>query len=162
MLIVRVNGTERRLRPGDSLSIGRAPTCDVRIADPLVSRVHVRIAQEAGAWVVRDVASANGVHVNGHRLDAFSVDQSMVIVLGPPETGVRVELVLETVADLDRSFLPPIASFPAPIGSGAVPISSIPGIGPVLSERPEGIGLRDRDDAAQIDGRRGVQRQPAA
>lgn len=92
MLIVRVAGVEHRVRDGQELSIGRAPTCDVCVRDPGVSRVHVRISQESGTWVVRDADSANGVHVNGYRLDAFSVDRPMEVLLGSPDTGARIEL----------------------------------------------------------------------
>jgi predicted component of type VI protein secretion system len=47
-------------------AIGRAPTCDVIIADPLVSREHAhRIGQEV---FIEDLQSANGVYVNNVRI----------------------------------------------------------------------------------------------
>jgi hypothetical protein len=51
------------------LSIGRQPTCDVVLDDPLVSRVHARIVilDNSGA-VLDDLHSTNGVYVNGSRL----------------------------------------------------------------------------------------------
>jgi hypothetical protein len=46
-------------------AIGRSPECQVTIEDPLVSRRHAEIVlDESGAWV-RDLASRNGIRVNG-------------------------------------------------------------------------------------------------
>ncbi len=131
MLIVRVAGAEHRLQTGEGLSIGRAPTCEVCIPDPVVSRVHVRIAEESGTWVVRDPGSANGVHVNGYRLDAFSVDRPMVMVLGPPDTGVQIEL--EPVAGPVKSSGAFSPAAPERVPPGPAPISSVPGMEPVSS-----------------------------
>jgi ABC-type multidrug transport system ATPase subunit len=131
MLIIRVAGEEHRLPAGAAMSIGRSPTCDVRVVDPVVSRVHVRICEESGSWVVRDPGSANGVHVNGYRLDAFSIDRPMVMVLGPLDTGVRVELEPET----EPATLPGAVSRagPEPVRPGPTPISSVPGLEPAVA-----------------------------
>ncbi|MCG2803468.1 MAG: FHA domain-containing protein [Cellulomonas sp.] len=140
-LAVRATGLERVLVSGDELTIGRAPTCDLRIPDPQVSRVHARIAFEAGTWVVRDPGSANGVHVNGYRLDAFSVDRPMTMVLGPADTGVQVEL--EPVNGLLPS--PAACSPSVPESASSTPqqpraISTVPGPSPISAvpglERP--------------------------
>jgi pSer/pThr/pTyr-binding forkhead associated (FHA) protein len=59
---------ERELARG-SLTIGRVPTADVLLEDPLVSRMHARIlVVDGGAVVVEDLHSTNGVFVNGVRL----------------------------------------------------------------------------------------------
>jgi hypothetical protein len=49
----------------DSLLIGRAPLCDIALGDPTVSRLHARLLCRDGAWIVNDLASRNGVTVNG-------------------------------------------------------------------------------------------------
>ena len=160
MLIVRVAGAEHRVRDGQVLSIGRAPTCDVCVRDPVVSRVHVRISKESGAWVVRDADSANGVHVNGYRLDAFSVDRPMEVLLGPPDTGVRIELEPVPAAEL----LTPSASAIDPGSRVAVaavdavravppndavrptqprPISAVPGMAAVAGAAPDPARVPD-------------------
>jgi hypothetical protein len=52
----------------DSLVIGRARTCDVALADQTVSRRHARLLFRDGAWIVNDLASKNGVTVNGTKV----------------------------------------------------------------------------------------------
>jgi S-DNA-T family DNA segregation ATPase FtsK/SpoIIIE len=49
----------------DTLVIGRAPSCDIALGDQTVSRRHARLLFRDGAWIVNDLASKNGVTVNG-------------------------------------------------------------------------------------------------
>lgn len=51
-----------------AVSIGRGTTADLALADPGVSRKHASVSQQAGAWVVEDLGSANGTLVNGWRV----------------------------------------------------------------------------------------------
>lgn len=49
---------------------GRHPDCDVRLmGSPKVSRRHCCIAQVNERWVLRDLGSMNGCHVNGKRVE---------------------------------------------------------------------------------------------
>jgi serine phosphatase RsbU (regulator of sigma subunit) len=50
--------------------VGRGGTSDFVIDDSSVSRRHALIAFENGAWVVRDLGSANGTFVNDRRVPA--------------------------------------------------------------------------------------------
>lgn len=69
------------------LTIGRAPDNDIVLSgEPTVSRHHAELAGTANAgaegdtvWVVRDLGSSNGTHVNGERLAA---DETRPIVEG--------------------------------------------------------------------------------
>ncbi|MDH6136424.1 hypothetical protein P3T37_005852 [Kitasatospora sp. MAA4] len=56
-----------RLGP-QALLIGRAPGSDLRLADSSVSRSHAELRREADGWVLYDLGSTNGTHVNGHRV----------------------------------------------------------------------------------------------
>ncbi len=49
----------------DDLLIGRGTDCDVGLRDTTVSRRHARLVFRDGAWVIQDLASKNGVTVNG-------------------------------------------------------------------------------------------------
>lgn len=49
---------------GDSVTIGRGPENSIQIIDSLMSRVHVRLKQTGGTWVVEDLRSRNGTLVN--------------------------------------------------------------------------------------------------
>ena len=52
-----------------SILIGRAQDCDIVFPDPLISRRHARIIVSAEDVLVEDLLSANGVYVNGARVD---------------------------------------------------------------------------------------------
>jgi predicted component of type VI protein secretion system len=45
--------------------VGRAPECDLRIANPLVSRRHCYFFKRGDEIWVRDLDSHNGTHLNG-------------------------------------------------------------------------------------------------
>ena len=70
------------------VTIGRAPEADVRVDDPMVSRVHVRIHVGANLEV-EDLGSVNGVRVRGERVtgrvqvqlgEAITLGSTVVIV----------------------------------------------------------------------------------
>ncbi|RJL25079.1 DUF1707 and FHA domain-containing protein [Bailinhaonella thermotolerans] len=62
--------------PGDSrtrFTIGRAPGCDLVLADLTVSRVHAELLRSGDHWLVVDLSSMNGTRLNGWRLMAPTV-----------------------------------------------------------------------------------------
>lgn len=87
--------------------VGRTSTADIRLADdPLVSRVHARLEQVAGAWTVVDEGlSRNGTYVNGRRLTGRQAvhdrDQlrfgGTVLVLHAPDDGGPSTVVADTL-----------------------------------------------------------------
>lgn len=67
IVVVALDG-EHELSRG-SLSVGRNPSADISLDDPLVSRSHARILVLGdGSVAVEDLHSTNGVYVNGVRL----------------------------------------------------------------------------------------------
>jgi pSer/pThr/pTyr-binding forkhead associated (FHA) protein len=67
VVVVALDGEHELIR--GSLSVGRNPSADITIDDPLVSRSHARILVLGdGSVAVEDLHSANGVYVNGVRL----------------------------------------------------------------------------------------------
>jgi len=85
--VVGPDGIERRLSvEGRPLGIGRGADNDLVVADPLLSRHHVRIVSRNGRLVLTDLASRNGTRVNGRAV--------LEAVLG---AGDRVELGGTTV-----------------------------------------------------------------
>ena len=62
--------------------VGRSWDCDVRLADPSVSRRHAELRHGAAGWSVEDLASLNGVLVNGRRIWRASVESGDRLGLG--------------------------------------------------------------------------------
>jgi diguanylate cyclase (GGDEF)-like protein len=54
----------------ESLLVGRASTCDLRIDDGSLSRAHCRIYRSGGVYFVEDLGSRNGTQVNSMRIKA--------------------------------------------------------------------------------------------
>ncbi len=59
-----------------AVSIGRASDCTIPIKDRYLSRRHAEIVATDGAWVVKDLGSANGTYLNGTRLEHDSLLKS--------------------------------------------------------------------------------------
>jgi hypothetical protein len=87
------SGQSHSLRFRLSFRIGRLEDCEVCIKDDYVSRYHAEVVFEDDRWVVRDLGSANGVYLNGQRVERASVQQSTAIRLGVygPEVLLEVE-----------------------------------------------------------------------
>ena len=53
---------------GDSATVGRSPTADVRIDDPFASSAHARIFPRGQFMYIEDMGSTNGTYLNGRQL----------------------------------------------------------------------------------------------
>jgi FHA domain/Domain of unknown function (DUF1707) len=50
-----------------AFTIGRSPECDMTLPDKTVSWRHAELQWTAGVWMLADLGSTNGTHVNGWR-----------------------------------------------------------------------------------------------
>jgi pSer/pThr/pTyr-binding forkhead associated (FHA) protein len=64
-LVVDDGATIATRRLGRRILVGRAPSADVRIDDPRVSRLHARIEMREDGVYVEDLGSRNGTLVDG-------------------------------------------------------------------------------------------------
>ena len=55
--------------------IGRDPLCDLSVSNRQISRYHARIRKTADGYLIEDLGSKNGTHLNGARLDEFALLQ---------------------------------------------------------------------------------------
>lgn len=84
-LSIHVPGQPVLLRIVDddcSARLGRDPTGDIVIAHDSVSRLHARIAEVDGAWMISDLGSKNGVRVDGERVVEARLDRGCWFALG--------------------------------------------------------------------------------
>lgn len=66
----------------EALTIGRADTCDVQVADAGVSRRHAEVRREGDEWVVIDLGSTNGTEVNGKRVNRHRLNAGDRMLFG--------------------------------------------------------------------------------
>jgi hypothetical protein len=60
-------GTEFPVNGG--LTLGRAPTADIRVDDPFASSNHARVFPRGSAVFIEDAGSTNGTYLNGRQLE---------------------------------------------------------------------------------------------
>jgi len=97
LVIENAGPQERTVRvTGSRFTIGKAPSCDLVLDDPLVSREHCEIfTGPGGKYLLRDLGSRNGTVVDGQRVEAdVLLRAGMNIAVG----GVRMRFVLEPEA----------------------------------------------------------------
>jgi adenylate cyclase len=70
------------LRTGATLVVGRAPTSDIPVIDPTISRRHAEVDCTETGVTVRDLGSSNGTFVNGTRVDSAAVGSGDVLTFG--------------------------------------------------------------------------------
>jgi hypothetical protein len=71
-LLVQGSGDARprTVRLAASMTVGRAPECELRIEDTYASQQHARLFAKNDAWFVEDLGSTNGTFVNDQKLAA--------------------------------------------------------------------------------------------
>jgi S-DNA-T family DNA segregation ATPase FtsK/SpoIIIE len=118
---------------GGAVSVGRAPTCELTIDDPLVSRRHAVFTLGRSGVTVRDAGSTHGTQVDGRPVGGeCTVPDGGIVRIG--ETFVAVSFAVEPVAAVQ----------PGP--DGTVLVNRRPDTAPVLHERV--IDVPDPPDAA--------------
>jgi pSer/pThr/pTyr-binding forkhead associated (FHA) protein len=80
-LIVERAGRVERVVPWGAaeLVVGRAPDCDLVLGASGISRRHARFVHEGEGFRVTDLGSANGIRVNGERVEASALAVGDVI-----------------------------------------------------------------------------------
>jgi adenylate cyclase len=65
-----------------SAIVGRAPTADLPVVDPTVSRRHAQILSDENGLTVHDLGSSNGTFVNGNKITEAPIVPGDVIAFG--------------------------------------------------------------------------------
>lgn len=122
--VLRSHRHEHPLGDGEYV-FGRARHCHICIEDPSLSREHARLKVFPHTVVIHDLGSANGVYVNGHRIqrswelregDRLTVGQQQFRLCQPERSGIQ-QL---------SSKHPEGHPTPSPFSSGKVAIASAP------------------------------------
>ncbi len=109
LLIIEDNKGRREFTLNSPVySIGRDPKCDIRLVSQFVSRRHATLVQlpnEEGGYYYRIVdgnlkgkPSANGLLINGRKLQAHDLDDEDKIVFGPNVQAVYYMLKRDAIS----------------------------------------------------------------
>jgi adenylate cyclase len=101
------------LKTGATQVVGRAPTSDIPVFDPTISRRHAEVITTDRTVEVRDLGSSNGTFLNGSRVE------NCTVTLGDTITFGKVAFKLHSV---DSAPPPAIADKPA----GATIVRKVP------------------------------------
>ena len=74
-----------------AMTIGRSDQCDISVKDSSMSGKHAEISKINGEIKVRDMGSANGIYLNGERVEEAELFDGDVLRLG--QTSVRIDVV---------------------------------------------------------------------
>jgi len=74
-----------------TVTIGRSDQCDIAVKDSSMSGKHAEISKINGEIRVKDLGSANGIWLNGERVDDVELFDGDVLRLG--QTSIRVDVV---------------------------------------------------------------------
>lgn len=87
--VVYANGVQHEVElQGHTVTIGRDPACDLVLNDAKCSRRHAVIEMGPSGLAVRDNGSANGVFVNGKKIERSPLTPGDIVRLG--ETALKV------------------------------------------------------------------------
>ena len=116
-------GVTHEVEPsGPKAVLGRDPTCDVVLNDTKCSRRHAYVEQIGRTLVVRDAGSANGIYVNGRRVDRAVLAPGDTVRLGDVKLRVLADLGATVVAEVDDLPLGLAEESPAPaLGAAFTP-----------------------------------------
>jgi pSer/pThr/pTyr-binding forkhead associated (FHA) protein len=90
LVIKGPDGTEQEQDFEAELTVGRADGNDLVLAEGGVSRKHARFFVDGSALMVEDLGSANGVIVNGDRIEGpTKLDAGAAILLGDYEVSLK-------------------------------------------------------------------------
>jgi hypothetical protein len=70
--------------PWDSVTIGTADSCTLRLVDPsgFTSREHARLERSRQSWIVRDLDSKNGTRIDGARRNEIRLEPGVELGIG--------------------------------------------------------------------------------
>ena len=122
--LTSADGTQNfELKQGATLVVGRAPTSDIPVFDPTISRRHAELVAGDKGLAVKDLGSSNGTFLNGSRVEGGHANPGDTVTFG------KVAFKLQQIAPAQMPNLP-AGLAGAPAGATivrAMPVHNTPG-----------------------------------
>jgi hypothetical protein len=116
------SGTMHEVELAGSVAVlGRDPGCDLVLNDSRCSRRHAVVEDGPDGLVIRDSASANGIQVNGRRVERSPLRPGDTVRLGDVQLKVLPEVEATVIVALGDLELGPAVEFPPPAPPPAAP-----------------------------------------
>jgi pSer/pThr/pTyr-binding forkhead associated (FHA) protein len=125
---------------GSVAILGRDPSCDLVLNDPKCSRRHAVLEETPLGLAIRDSGSANGVFVNGKRVERAALAPHDRVRLGDVTLEVIAEEAAPTLMMADEE-LAPLPPAHRPPDSDATPLATPPRAAPAPPRAPVGSPL---------------------
>jgi hypothetical protein len=132
--------------PGPVVVIGRDPSADLVVHDVKCSRRHAVVEDTADGLVVRDTASANGVFVNGKRIERVPLHNGDVLRIGEVNLTLlndapgTLAMSPREIAEIEREQRAPVAGPTVEAG----PLHSLPPPRAAPPPRPRAVSSPSR------------------
>jgi hypothetical protein len=101
-VLARVGAPNIELKVDVEMRFGRSREVDVIIQSPRVSRVHALVFWQAGAPHIRDLASQNGVFVNGAQIREAKLEDGDEVTIGPLTCTYRKLDAINSLGELQE------------------------------------------------------------
>jgi adenylate cyclase len=117
--LISPDGTQSYdLRDGVPLIVGRAPTCDLPVFDPTISRRHAELVADGETLNLKDLGSSNGTFLNGAKVEQATVAIDDLVAFG--KVPFRLTVFATPVVEL------PAIPVPQAPPAGATIVRQIP------------------------------------
>ncbi|MDP6112470.1 MAG: FHA domain-containing protein, partial [Planctomycetota bacterium] len=114
-LQIKVGDDEGKIyRLKDETVVGRLPSCDIVLKEPRSSKKHFRVILEEGEFVLEDLKSTNGTHLNGDKVTREVLNVGDAIRIGQTHLEFLAEKPDEDMASdafQQQDELPPLQSY---------------------------------------------------
>ncbi len=97
-ILVEADGRTQRFDRARVLSIGRSPDADIQLPGETVSREHLELRPVDDGWMLVDIGSRHGTHVDGHLITEIRVDRPVAAYLGIAGSGSTLRLTPEAAS----------------------------------------------------------------
>jgi hypothetical protein len=124
--VVHATGASHEVElQGTVATLGRDPTCDLVLNDPKCSRRHAVLEAGPQGIAIRDSGSANGIYLNGRKIDRSPLKEGDVVKLGDSSIKVLPEDIPGTLVMEDLDMVA-TGSRPVPAPAAARRVEPVP------------------------------------
>jgi len=92
----------------ESISIGRAESNDIVVADPTVSSCHAEIIKTGDTWLLNDMGSTNGTRVSGAKISSIELSPGVIFGFGTQDFEFcdKINIQDDRTLKIKKSWIP--------------------------------------------------------